>query len=72
MPPFGPIKRRDLIEALRRLGFTGPYAGGKHQFMSRSSLRVRLPNPHRADVGKRLLGKILREADVDRKSWEDA
>ena len=30
MPTLGPIKRRDLINALRRLGFDGPYSGGAH------------------------------------------
>ena len=33
MPIFGPISRRDLIAALRVAGFSGPYSGGKHQFM---------------------------------------
>ncbi len=33
MPRFGPIKHTELIRYLRRLGFEGPYAGGKHQFM---------------------------------------
>ncbi len=50
MPPFGPIKRRNLIETLRQLGFTGPYSGGKHQFMVKSALRLRIPNPHQGDV----------------------
>jgi hypothetical protein len=46
MPPYGPISRRDLIAALRRLGFDGPYPGGNHSYMVRSGLRVRIPNPH--------------------------
>jgi len=33
MPPFGPVKRRDLIRNLRELGFEGPYSGGRHEFM---------------------------------------
>jgi hypothetical protein len=28
MPHFGPIKRKDLIYYLKRLGFEGPYAAG--------------------------------------------
>jgi hypothetical protein len=39
MPPFGPIKRRDLIRILTMLGFEGPLSGGKHQFMVRGTLR---------------------------------
>ena len=34
MPRFGPIKRRELVSCLRRLGFTGPFAGGKHESCS--------------------------------------
>ena len=48
MPPFGPIKREDLIRCLKKMGFDGPYSGGKHQLMIRGNLTLRLPNPHRA------------------------
>ena len=34
MPVFGPISRRELIRALQKAGFEGPFSGGKHQFMS--------------------------------------
>jgi len=50
MPPLGPITRIELIRCLRQLGFAGPYAGGKHQFMVQGTLRVRLPNPHQGDI----------------------
>lgn len=70
MPSFGPIKRRKLIEALRKLGFTGPFSGGKHHFMVKDSFRLRIPNPHRQDIGKALLRQILREAGIDRETWE--
>ena len=64
MPRFGPIKRRELVQCLRQLGFLGPFVGGKHQFMVKDGLRVRIPNPHREDIGKNLLGEILREAGI--------
>ena len=70
MPVFGPIKHRALLEGLRQLGFSGPYSGGKHQFMVRETLRVRVPNPHGSDIGKPLLRKILREAGIERDQWE--
>jgi len=38
MPRFGPVKRRELIVCLRRFGFTGPYAGGRHEFMQKGDL----------------------------------
>jgi predicted RNA binding protein YcfA (HicA-like mRNA interferase family) len=70
MPGFGPIKRRDLIAYLRRLGFVGPYAGGKHQFMQRGQLSLVIPNPHGTDIGPSLLARILRQGGIDRKDWE--
>ena len=45
MPTCGPIKRKELIYYLRQVGFSGPYSGGKHQFMLKGHLRVRIPNP---------------------------
>ncbi len=44
MPPFGPVSRRKLIDSLRRAGFAGPYAGGKHALMVRAE---RTPSPTR-------------------------
>ncbi|MBI3303917.1 MAG: type II toxin-antitoxin system HicA family toxin [Deltaproteobacteria bacterium] len=70
MPRFGPIKRRELMQCLRQLGFHGPFAGGKYQFMVKGSLRVRIPNPHREDIGKNLLREILREAGIEISEWE--
>ena len=70
MPRFGPIKRSDLIQALRRAGFTGPRPGGTHEVMSKGELKVSVPNPHRGDIGKNLLAIILREAGISRAQWE--
>jgi len=70
MPPFGPIKRQDLIRAMKRLGFQGPYSGGRHQFMARDGLRTRVPNPHRSDIGRSLLAMILKEAGISKEDWE--
>ena len=70
MPRPGPIKRVDLIRYLQILGFEGPYSGGKHQFMLKGAIRLRLPNPHKSDVGRELLSRILRQAGIDRDTWE--
>jgi len=71
MPPLGPISRADLIRALRALGFEGPYSGGKHQFMVRGSTVVRIPNPHHSrDIGRDLLSRILRQAEISHEEWE--
>jgi len=71
MPHFGPIKRRELIRYLRQLGFEGPYSGGKHQFMIKGDVTLRVPNPHRSDIGKELLARILRQARIQRDEWEE-
>lgn len=59
MPRFGPIKRKDLLRYLKQLGFAGPYSGGRHQFMVKEDVTLRLPNPHQGDIGKELLSRIL-------------
>lgn len=70
MPRFGPISRDDLLRYLRRLGFEGPYSGGKHSFMIKGDITIRVPNPHQADISRDLLGRILRQAGVGREEWE--
>ena len=67
-----PISRRELIRGLRRLGFEGPYSGGRHQFMARGELKVRVPNPHGKDVSAALLKEILRQAGISEAAWERA
>ena len=70
MPPFRPISRADLIRYFRQLGFEGPYSGGRHQFMIKGEITVRLPNPHQGDIGRGFLARILRQAGIGRAEWE--
>ena len=70
MPPFGSIKRKDLIRALKLSGFQGPHAGGKHEFMVKGNLRLTIPNPHQGEIGKDLLSRILKQAGISREEWE--
>jgi len=69
MAQIGPIKRKDLIANLRKPGFTGPYPGGKHVYMARGDVRVRIPKPHHGDISADLLLHILKEAGVSRQGW---
>jgi predicted RNA binding protein YcfA (HicA-like mRNA interferase family) len=71
MPVFGPVKREVLIRSLRKSGFDGPYSGGKHQFMVKGNLTLTIPNPHKREIGKELLSKIIRQAGISRDEWED-
>lgn len=45
------------LEECRRMGFEGPYAGGKHQIMQKGTQTIRIPNPHRADIWRRTFGQ---------------
>ena len=70
MPPFKPVKRKELIKALKQAGFEGPYAGGKHEFLVKGQLRLVLPNPHQGEISKDLLSRILKQAHLTREEWE--
>ncbi|MGO9116062.1 MAG: type II toxin-antitoxin system HicA family toxin [Desulfomonilaceae bacterium] len=71
MLSVGPVKRKDLIRYLRKSGFEGPYSGGKHQFMVKGDITVRVPNTHQADISRDLLTGILRQANISREEWEE-
>ncbi|MBI4584121.1 MAG: type II toxin-antitoxin system HicA family toxin [Planctomycetes bacterium] len=67
------ISRRELIRKFRRLGFAGPFSGGRHQFMVRGPLKVRIPNPHSGkDIHVGLVREILRQAGISSEMWENA
>ena len=70
MPPFKPVKRRELIKALKEAGFDGPFTGGRHEFLVKGELRLILPNPHQGDISRDLLARILRQANLTREEWE--
>jgi predicted RNA binding protein YcfA (HicA-like mRNA interferase family) len=70
MPHFGAIKRAELIQYLKKLGFQGPYSGGKHQYMVKEKLKIFIPNPHDGDISKSLLAKVLRQAGISKDEWE--
>lgn len=46
MAKLQPLKCKELISFLCRLDFTGPYVGGKHEYMQRGRLKVHIPNPY--------------------------
>lgn len=70
MPPFGPVKRNDLVRHLRAGGFDGPHSGGQHQYMVKGIIKLRIPNPHEGDIAVDLLARILRQAGIGRTEWE--
>jgi predicted RNA binding protein YcfA (HicA-like mRNA interferase family) len=58
-----------LIKRFRELGFDGPMSGGRHSFMIRGSLKVRVPNAHEGDIAQALLKEILRQAGISEENW---
>ncbi len=43
MSRWSPCKRSDFVRRLRRLGFVGPLAGGRHHFMVIRQARLAIP-----------------------------
>ena len=66
------ISWRKLVQKFRQLGFDGPYSGGRHLFMTKGNLKVRIPNPHSSDISRHLISEILRQAEISPEEWEGA
>lgn len=66
------ISWRKLVKKFRKLGFDGPYSGGRHLFMVKGELKVHIPNPHRSDISKHLIAEILRQAGISGDDWNNA
>ena len=69
MPRLPPISHAQLVAGLRRHGFEGPYAGGKHLFMLKGELRLTIPSPHSQDIAPALPTRILRQTGLSREEW---
>ena len=77
MPSLTPCKRREFIRKLKSLGYEGPFAGGKHRYMSRSNTATKpgaqtitVPNTDINDIG--LLKRILKNAKIDEDDFINA
>ena len=66
-----PISRKELVRKLKAIGFTGPFSGGKHEFMKRELFRIVVPNPHRGDIGRALLSQIIKDVNITPKEFEN-
>ena len=69
MPKLTPVSWNFLVKRLNKLGFEGPYSGGKHPFMVKNDLVLTIPNPHKALISVDLLSRILRQAKISREEW---
>lgn len=59
MSRWVPCKRDDFVRRLRRLGFEGPYAGGRHHFLVYGNHRLAIPT--NAEYSVPQLKMMLRE-----------
>lgn len=59
MNRWNPCKRRDVVTPLAAVGFTGPFSGGKHQFMVFGERRLPIPSNEECSIAQ--LRFILRQ-----------
>lgn len=64
------ISRRKLIQKLHKFGFNGPHPGGRHLYMIKGELKIRVPNPHPGDISKSLAIKIINQAGISHNEWD--
>ncbi len=69
MDKLTPISWSGSVKRLRKLGFEGPYQGGKHPYMVKENLVRTIPNPQRREISVDLLSRILKRANIDRGEW---
>jgi len=65
------ISRKILMRKFRALGYSGPYSGGRHQFMVKGEKKIHIPNPHKnKSIHITLLKEILRQAGISNDEWD--
>ena len=69
MVRFVPVSWTELVKGLRKLGFDGPFQGGKHPYMIKNNLVLTIPNSHRKQISIDLLSRILKQADITKEQW---
>ena len=59
-----------MIEKLRKLGFEGPFPGGRHSRMVNLKTGQIVPIPvHSKEIGVGLIREIIRQVGVSRDEW---
>ncbi|MFL6201365.1 MAG: type II toxin-antitoxin system HicA family toxin [Thermoanaerobaculia bacterium] len=62
MSRWTPCKRRDFLRKLRALGFEGPFAGSRHQFLVRGANRLAIPTNEEYSIPQ--LRMMLRQVET--------
>ena len=67
------ISRKELLRKFKALGYSGPFSGGRHQFMIKGKKKIRIPNPHGCgDIDISLVKEIFRQAGISSEEWDKA
>jgi predicted RNA binding protein YcfA (HicA-like mRNA interferase family) len=69
MPKIPPCTRLEFVRKLRKLGFDGPFPGGKHDYMKRENFRLIIPNPHGKEIDSVLVKEILKQGNISQEDW---
>ncbi len=64
------ISWKKLVQNFRKLGFDGPYSGGKHLFMKKGALKIHIPSKHKGDITAGLINEILRQTEINKQEWD--
>lgn len=64
-----PVSWTNLVRRLKKLGFDGPFQGGKHPYMIKGDLVLTITNPHHGVIGVALLSRILKRSGITKKEW---
>ena len=64
------VSWRKLVKNFRKLGFDGPYSGGRHLFMKKDSLKIHIPSKHKGDISTGFINEILRQAGINKEKWD--
>jgi len=73
MQRLTPLKPDKVIKKLRRIGFNGPFPGGKHIRMVSSKTGKVIPIPaHKGkEVSIGLIREIINEIGISKKEWTE-
>ena len=70
MSKLTPLTSREIIRKLRKLGFEGPFPGGRHSRMVNLKTGQIVPIPvHSKEVGVGLIREIIRQVGISREEW---
>ncbi|MCF6148416.1 MAG: type II toxin-antitoxin system HicA family toxin [Candidatus Kuenenia sp.] len=54
---------------MNKLGFAGPFFGGKHPKMRKGNLTIIIPNKHESEIGTGFLRRLLNQAGISKDEW---